>query len=245
LEPTTQSLGLLHQVCLDAARTLEFDKSHPWHLTLVTLYGSILELAGCVILLAKPDGYAGLGSVFRTLLETYVDFAILVDDRSYGRVMDAEDAHQMRKIYRRAQETDNPYLLPLRSHPKFAEEVARLDAEIEGFKNAGVKRIGIEQRFHRAGASELYDGLYRFLSVHAHSNRSALVQRHLETVGDGEFGVFLYMPRPEKELLPFLDSTARTLVDATNQVFKALKIDMPSDLRMVFDRLAPVSGGVE
>jgi len=226
----TEYLAVLTRDCLDAAKLFRFDQSHPWHFTVVALYGSIVELAGCIVVLSEHDGYTGLGSVLRTQLEAYVDFVNLVQDRSYGRHMDAADAKQLRTIYRRAVESDNPYLLGVREHEAFGDMVKQLDEELQLLKVEGIESLGIEQRFSMAGMTDLYDGVYRVLCTDTHSNRSALLTRHLEQQADGNIKIAFYRSRSEEDLLPFLDSAAGILVDSTERVHEALELKLPQQL---------------
>ncbi len=77
-------LGLLHDRCLDLSQQLIFDKSHALHFALMSLYGSLIELVGCMLTLMRNNGKLGVPPLFRTFLETYVEFHNLVRDPKYG-----------------------------------------------------------------------------------------------------------------------------------------------------------------
>jgi hypothetical protein len=86
----------------------------------------------------------------------------------------------------------------------------------------------------------LYESVYAMLCTDAHSNRSALVSRHVEPLGDDDFRVSYYKPATEQDLLPFLDSSAGLLQDASERVYTALECQIPDILRARLDELAVV-----
>lgn len=86
---TLECLKSSHDALLEAAKKFIFDKKHAWHRNLVALHGSLIELSSCLITLIENRGATGVPSVFRTLLETYVEFHNLADDKKYGYHMEA------------------------------------------------------------------------------------------------------------------------------------------------------------
>lgn len=232
-------LSTLHSECLAAASGLRFDKTHPWHFLLVTLYGSLVELAGCVLILARSDGSAGLGAVLRAQLEVYVDLVNLADDRSYLEFIDAANLKQLQSIYSAAAD-GNAWIVEITESPLFSSTRDDVERQLKELDTKGIRPLRIHQKFERAGLSELYDGVYAMLCTDAHSNRSVLVARHVEPLGDEDFRVSYYKPASESELLAFMDSSAGLLQDASERAYKALECEVPAKLRARLNELAVV-----
>lgn len=232
-------LSALHSECLAGARGLRFNKTHPWHFLLVALYGSIIELAGCILILARSDGNAGLGAVLRAQLEVYIDLVNLADDRSYLEFIDAADLKQLQSIYTAAAD-GNAYVFRITESPLFTSTRDDVERQRRALTEKGIRPLRIHQKFERAGERALYDGVYAMLCTDAHSNRSALVSRHVEPLGDEDFRVSYYKPASEQDLLVFLDSSAGLLQDATERVYAALECEIPAGLHARLDELAVV-----
>lgn len=232
-------LSALHSECLAGASGLRFDKTHPWHFLLVTLYGSIIELAGCILILARSNGNAGLGAVLRAELEVYVDLVNLANDRSYVEFIDAAALKQLQSIYAAAVD-GNAWIVGITESPLFSSARDDVERQLRALAEKRIRPLRIRKKFERAGLRELYDGVYAMLCTDAHSNRSALVSRHVEPLGDEDFRVSYYKPPSQQDLLAFLDSAAGLLQDATERVYAALECELPARLRARLDELAVV-----
>ena len=232
-------LSALHSECLASASGLRFEKTHPWHFLLVALYGSIIELAGCILILARSDGNAGLGAVLRAQLEVYVDLVNLADDRSYLECIEAADLKQLQSIYAAAAD-GNAWIVGITESPLFSGARVDVERQLRALAEKGIRPLRIHEKFERAGVRELYDGVYAMLCTDAHSNRSALVSRHVEPLGDEDFRVSYYKPASEWDLLAFLDSSAGLLEDATERAYMTLECEVPAKLRARLDELAVV-----
>ncbi len=76
-----------HNDFLEFSKEIVFDKRHPLHFNLIALYGSLIELSGSMIILLEKNAKIAVPSIFRTFLETYVEFHNLVRDPKYGYFM--------------------------------------------------------------------------------------------------------------------------------------------------------------
>ena len=72
---------------------LKFDKQHLWHRNLIALYLSLIEYSDSLIFLVENKKSIAVPVVFRSLLETYVDFKNLSEDKTYGYHMEANYAY--------------------------------------------------------------------------------------------------------------------------------------------------------
>jgi hypothetical protein len=68
-----QYLDTLQKTCLTLTRELRFDKSHPLHFTLVAQYGSMVELAGAIVVLRRNGCATGVPSWSGTLKSVHLD----------------------------------------------------------------------------------------------------------------------------------------------------------------------------
>ena len=217
-------LKRLHDDCLRLLPRIKFDKHHALHFALLSLYSSLIELVGCILILMDNRGRLGVPSVFRTFLETYVEFHNLVRDPKYGYYIDANYAKEWLRVLKAARDTKNPYLSGFTALPNLPEIIAKTEEELANLKTRGFEPLSIRARFERADMLEEYESFYNFLCTEAHSNKRALIDRHAE-IGAGDYELVIYKNAPDAEYLEYLDSAAGLLVSATASIHEKLETD--------------------
>jgi hypothetical protein len=230
-------LKRLHDDALRLLPRIKFDKHHALHFALLSLYGSLIELVGCILILMDNRGRLGVPSVFRTFLETYVEFHNLVRDPKYGYYIDANDAKEWLRVLKAARDTRNPYLSGLTALPNLPEIIAKTEDELLNLKTRGFEPLSIRARFQRADMLDEYESFYNFLCTEAHSNKRALISRHTE-LGAGDYDLVVYKNGPDAEYLEYLDSVAGLLVSATVSIhskFETDAIEETDSFRMALD----------
>lgn len=232
-------LGSLHDRSLELARQIVFDRTHALHFGLMSLYGSLIELAGCMLSLMKNRGKLGVPTLFRTFLETYVEFHNLVLDPTYGYIMEANDLKEELKMLKTARDTRSPYLLSIAELPTLAAIIAQKEKELNDLKTKGYEPINVYKRFERAKMVDEYRSIYNLISAEAHSNKRALVSRHAEIKNDGtDYEMTYYKNAPDEKFLMYTDSAAGLLVDATLKIhehFKSSALDDAKALKRQLD----------
>lgn len=228
-------LKTVHDFLIDAANELRFDKDHPWHRNLVALHGSLIEFSGSMLVCLEKGGKISVPSIFRSMLETYVDFKNLAADRKYGYHMEASYADQTLKLLREAQR-GNRYLADVGKHPELLKSIARLETELKDLKKKGYESLRVVERFKRAGMEDEHRSMYNLLSTEAHSNISALISRHLE-IDAGAFDVVYYKDEPVESFLPYIDTTNALLLDSgviIHELLSSSAIERVKNLREEF-----------
>jgi hypothetical protein len=219
-------LDTLQKTCLALSRELRFDKTHPLQFTLVAQYGSILELAGAIVVLRQHGCTTGVPAVFRTLLETSVEFSNLSADPKYGYYWEAADLDGWLRLLKAARRGNNPYLADLERIANLGFIIDSYQARFDALREDGYRPLTIGKRFERAGMSAAYESVYNMLSADAHSNRRALIGRHLDITSEG-FDLTLYK---SVDQLAFADTTAAILLESTRTIHAALGRDAGLDL---------------
>jgi hypothetical protein len=230
-------LKRLHDDCLRLLPRIKFDKHHALDFALLSLYGSLIELVGCIVILMDNRGRLGIPSVFRTFLETYVEFHNLVRDPKYGYYIDANYAKEWLRVLKAARDTKNPYLSRFTALPNLSEIIAKTEDELRNLKARGFEPLSIRARFERADMLEEYESFYNFLCTEAHSNKRALINRHAE-IDAGDYELVVYKNGPDDEYLEYLDSAAGLLVSATvgiHEKFKTGAIEEIGSFRKTLD----------
>lgn len=217
-------LKRLHDDALRLLPRIKFDKHHALHFALLSLYGSLIELAGCILILMDNRGRLGVPSVFRTFLETYVELHNLVRDANYGYYIDANDAKEWLRVLKAARDGKNPYLTGYAALPNLPEIIAKYEDELANFKTRGFQPLSIRDRFQRADMLDEYESFYNFLCAEAHSNKRALIGRHAE-IGAGDYDLVVYKNAPDAEYIEYLDSAAGLLVSATVSIHEQFESD--------------------
>lgn len=168
------------QEALDAlnySKHLKFDASHPWHRNLIALYCSILEYSESLIYLAENKKYISIPVVFRSLLEAYVDFKNLAEDKSYGNNMEAAFANDWLKVFKEASKETNPYLARISSDPLFEKQVEEQQQKLDDLREKGYQVLTIFQKFKKADMLDEYRSIYNLTCSYSHNNIRSFIER--------------------------------------------------------------------
>ena len=232
-------LGLLkklHDTLLEFSKILTFDKSHPWHRNLIALYGSLIELSRALLVLLNERGMIGIPSIFRTFLETYVEFHNLLKDKTYGYYMEAQYNDQWLRLLKEAVKGSNPYLKSIYELPDLQQQIANMEKELSNLKSKGYSPLKVRERFEKAGILNEYYSMYNMLSTDTHGNIRALIKRHIEIKG-ADFDIVFYKDEPIEEFLSYIDSTCGMLINASIGIHELLESKVLSEINSLKEEL--------
>ncbi len=208
----------LHDQSLELLRDVKFDKRPEQDGYLVCCYASMIELFGGVLVLIKEGNKTAVSPVFRTLLETYVNFKNVLADTAYVSHAFARHHADWVEVLE-SHERPNRFLEGIHTHQDRDKALALHKQRLDHLREQGIRPLSVRQRFERAGMNEEYLSIYHFESDKIHSSWQALISRHFETAVD-DFGLTIYKARSLEDYIVYLDSSAVVLLDATKEVHK-------------------------
>jgi hypothetical protein len=115
-------LSRTHNECLDQLKHLRFDPDVNNHLMIVSLYCSLVEYAGTILVLTEQGRRTGFSSVFRSFIEGYVDLQNLLRSEAFYYRKEASFHDEWRKVLQQVG-TDNPYLKGIAESDKLDERL--------------------------------------------------------------------------------------------------------------------------
>lgn len=236
---TLKLLKAFHERLLRLAATLRFNKHDLLDMHRVALYGTLLELTGCMIQLVEHDGRTGVPSLFRAFLEAAVELRNLTRDSGYIEHINASHVDQWLKVLKEAKKGTNRYLAKIAGLPDLDAQIADYERQLTEFSSRGLRPLSVYERFERADMVEEYRSLYNFLSCDSHSNTRALISRHIE-LGSHDFEVVYYKDEPVESFLATLDSTAGLLIEATQSIHESFKSESLGEVQKLRDELTTV-----
>jgi hypothetical protein len=217
-----------HDITLDFSNVIRFDKKHPYHFNLLALQGSMIELSSCIIILLEHNGKAAIPSIFRTILETFVELKNLADSPKYGYYMEVAHNKQWLHLLASAKK-GNSFLSKIANEIDLDKQIQEYEQKIKGLENKGYSQLTISKRFQMAGMENEDDSLYNFLSCDAHSNIRSLISRHAE-ITEEDYKVVYYRGEPVESFLTYIDSTVRLLVNSAILVHTVFETDKVEEL---------------
>ena len=231
----------LHDESLQLSKKIIFNHKHPRQLHLIGLYGSLIELSGSLVILIDQKVRAGVSSIFRTILETYVEFHNLYEKAEYGYHMNASHHKEWIKVLEEAKDKSNPYLKGISGLENLNLQIKEHNDELSKLKEKGFTPLRISERFERAGMESEYRSLYNFLSCDAHSNIRALFNRHANIHADCKyFNVVYYTDEPLESFLTYIDSTSGLLVNASNNIHKYFETGLLKEVEKIENELKAI-----
>jgi len=229
----------LHNKCIDFSKNIIFYKEDIRQLYLMGFYGSIIELSGCLIVLVDNKYWTGVTPLFRSMLETYVEFINLYASEEYCFYMEASFHNQWLKILENAKINRNPFLSDIAKFDDLDLQIIEHKNKLSSLKKKDYHPLNIFQRFEKAEMQNEYESIYKFASDHAHSNINALIDRHYEISGDNLKVVF-YRDKTDESIVTYIDSISGLLVDATEKTHLFFKTGLESkimEIRLSFNKL--------
>lgn len=230
-----------HNDLIEYAKDLRFDKKHQFHLTIIKLHGSIIELCGSIIILLEHEGKIGIPSIFRTLMETFVEFKNLSNDRNYDYYMEASHLKHWLKVLNESKEGKNPFLYPIGKMPNLNEQIKDYEKKLEDLKNNGYAPLTIKERFEKADMEDVYKSLYNLLSTDVHSGIQALINRHIDIdFKKSDFEVVFYKGEPIEEYLSYIDGATIVLIESgltTHEILDSPKQTQIKEFETKFNEL--------
>jgi Family of unknown function (DUF5677) len=232
-------LKRLHNECIRLSDKIRFHKRQPRHLYLVALWGTLVEFTGCLIGLIEGNHGAGVPSIFRSMLEAYVELTNLYEKGDYAYYMEASFNEQRIKLLEEAKKNPNPYLKRISQSENLEAQIKNGKTELANLKAKGFAPLKILERFERAGMVHEYRSLYTSLSNNAHSNIGALVNRHIEIHGN-EFSVVYYKQKQLEDYLTYVDSATGLLVNASLKIHTFFNTDSLKDIEQLHAELGRI-----
>ena len=210
--------------CTELARVLKFDKTHKWHVNLISLYGSMLELANSICVLVQGDSPIGVPIILRSMIEAFMDFSNLAATRTYGYHMDAANVKEWIKIFEEAKRGENPYLADISNLPNIDEILSDHKTQLDELKEKGYSPLSIFQKFDTSNQSKEYRSIYNFLCCDSHNNIRSLISRHADIADDkSDYQLQFFAPVDLDTIFHYIDSCIGILINSTVLIHKALE----------------------
>ena len=208
---------------LDHFDYIKFDKNHPWHLVLVSLYCSVVEYSDTLINLEKEQKNIAIPLVARGILEAYVDLKNLSEDQSYGNNMEASYLDEWLKVTKAASKSNNPFLNELSEAKEFETQVINWEAERKELNEKGFVKLNQFEKFQKAGMENEYRSVYNFLCSHSHNNKRALFDRFCVISEDkSDFTLSMFKESEENENDHYLELGREYLTFSSELIHRAL-----------------------
>lgn len=146
----------------------------------VLLFYSILDHGRSVVALADAQTYSAISIVTRSALDAYADIANLADHPRYWEHLEEADASKWKPILERASRGGNPALRGLSESDLLPPGRRQFSQELKELRARGIRALGAEERFQRAGLNNEYESMYSLLSAEVHNNISTLQSRYID-----------------------------------------------------------------
>lgn len=211
------------QTCSELSKSFKFDKTHIWHLSLVVLYGSILELSHSIIVIANSGMPIGIPILLRSQFEAFSDLQNLSKDRRYGYRMEATRLHEWIKIFKEAKKEYNPYLISISNLPEIDKALDDYQTQLEKLESEGYLPLSNFNKFEKSDLVPEYRSVYNFLCCDSHNNLRSLFHRFTQISEDqNDFSVNFFEPFNTRSHFQYIDSSAGILLESTKIIHTTL-----------------------
>jgi hypothetical protein len=180
---------------------IKFNKYNPQQLYLMCLYGRMIELSISALNLMKANDHAGIPILIRAQMEAFVDFANLIEDKDFIKIIAATFVDQKKRLYNNLSKHLDPSEIP-QPEDNCTEKIL-----------TGHKPQKIWKRFENINLEKTYISAYFILCNYAHNNLAMLEHRQLEK-DEGEHRVTFFKEEPFDIFLRFAMTLGATLVDS-------------------------------
>lgn len=214
----------IHEKVVGMVGSLHFDKTHPWHLHLVSLYCTMMELMRSACILLRQNAGVAVPIVLRSFVEAHIDFLNLAKDRTYGYRMDAASLREWVKLIREAGCKNNPFLKGLAELANSQSLLVQWEDKLRVLKEKGYAPLTLKEKFQTANLEDVYASLYNDLCCEAHNNIRSLTSRHVNIAEDGaDFEVQLFLPVCLDDFVAEMDTFCGITLETTKQIHDLLE----------------------
>ena len=212
----------MNLVFLENFKTVEFNKGNPHHLYLICFYGRIIELSISILSLMKAKSDAGIPIVLRTMLEAFVDFSNLIQDKDYLKVIVLSYLNQKDRFIKNYADVLDPSEI---------NEINKSDVD----KFIGdCKPQNIFKRFSNIGLKNTYISAYHMLCNYSHNNLNMLEKRHIDKSED-DFDITFFREETFDMFIRLSMTTGALLVDTHKMLMNFFNTPLSEDAKGMCD----------
>lgn len=203
---------------------LRFDKKHPWHRNLIALYCSLIEYSDSLIYLVENEKNISVPVVFRGLLEAYVDFKNLAEDKTYGYHMEASYLKEWLKVIEEASQNENVFLASISQDQTLMAQIQGHKDKLDKLKDDGYQPLKQFQKFKRAGMTEEYKSIYNVVCSHSHNDIASLIDRYFVIdAAANDYTISLFREQEPSEFDHYLITGRHFLRNGSHKIHAVLK----------------------
>ena len=203
---------------------LNFDKNHPWHRNLISLYCALIEYSDSLIFLMENKKNISIPLIFRGLLEAYVDFMNLSVDQTYGYNMEASYSKEWLKVFNAANGTDNEFLDDLGKNTLLTKQITEHTDNLQRLKSNGFSPLNNFQKFEKSDMVKEYKSIYNFVCSDSHNNIRSLIDRFIIIDKDeNNFEIALFKEFEDDEYEQYYITGNLFLKNASQNIHKLLE----------------------
>ena len=206
------------------AECLKFDKHHPWHRNLVALYCSLIEYSDSLVYLVENGKGISVPLVFRGLLEAYVDFKNLSEDKLYSYNMEASYTKEWLKVIEEASQKNNAFLAEIGEVPELKDQTQEHKDKLADLRNKGYTPLNQFEKFNKAGMVQEYRSIYNFMCSHSHNNIRSLIDRFfIINNAENDFELALFKDQEPSEFDHYLVTGKHFLRNGSHNIHAVLE----------------------
>lgn len=218
---------------------LTFDKANLQDRTVISLYGSIIELTGSIIVLLDKRMVSGVPILLRALLEAFVDLVNLTRTSQYAHKLEVSYLKEWLKIFNEAKIGKNEYLTEISEQADLEQTIQKYQKEKSRLESKGIRALKIDEKFKRADLEKLYRSVYNMLCSDSHNNIRSLITRHIQDM-DTDYEMVIYKDYSLADSAHYVGTNSEILIkvsEIVHQFFDSPVKEEVDKYRKEFDRL--------
>jgi uncharacterized protein DUF5677 len=211
------------------SQEFKFDGNSAYHISIVSFYGSILELTESCIVLIENNVTIAVPIIIRSILECYLDLKNMTGDINYGYHLRMNFLHESTRF-----SSSNKNLLMENSDFKRTHDLQC--QEYKELEKNGYSRIKVYKKFELADMLHEYNSFYNRLCADSHGDFSALSERHLSN--DEKNKMIIFNKKTDQDSLAFyIIKLSEYLIKSTFLIHRELGSSALSNVELYFNEL--------
>lgn len=197
------------------ASEIKFNQKNHLNKTILSLYGSIVELTYSCIMLIDVNVITGVPIMQRAMLEAYVDLCNLIQDPKYGYSLELRYLKEWLKILKEAKAGSNRYLKAVTEFSQLDVCISQIQKDIKDLENEDYTDFSKKSKFEMAKMGEEYRSIYNRQCSSSHNDLRALKERHSEPEQDN---LVFFKACTIDDYAHYIQLNATILIEATKLV---------------------------
>ena len=192
----------------------------PQQLAVAAIYATILQSTDECLLLLNRSSVTSVGSIIRSMLESFADLCAVIAEPTYvERMLATFEDQKLRLLKNMSRSRSDEFYKDLAGQLDVEAMKSQVSTALSEYRSRGHQALSNAERFREADLIYIYESLYWHLCLSGHNDISSLERRHIR-VSDGSVELIMLRENDLQEVAIYLEALLAIVSDGSLRVHR-------------------------